>query len=139
MSIEGGCHCGRIRYRIDRTTLDDVATCHCEACRRVTGGTHVTWATVPMAAFSWIRGTPRAHASSDHARRFFCPDCGTHLALHTVRCPDSIDITVGSLDEPDRFPPSRHIWVRSRLPWVALTDGLPAEEGETYPDGGTAQ
>jgi hypothetical protein len=31
-----------------------------------------------------------------------------------------------SMDNPDAIVPADHIWVRSKLKWMKLTDGLPA-------------
>lgn len=130
----GACHCGKTRYRVEVASLDDVAICHCTACRRSTGGTHVTWATVPRAAFQWTAAAPRGYASSDHAERFSCDTCGAQLAFASTREPRSIDITVATLDNTGAAPPTRHIWAASRLSWVRVDDGLPSEDGETIRD-----
>lgn len=129
--FEGYCQCGRTRYEVRLDRLDDVAVCHCTACRRSTGGTHVTWATVPRSAFAWTAEKPAEYRSSEFAVRLFCRHCGAQLAFMTDREPDSLDLTVSTLAHPERVAPDRHIWVRSRLPWVHLDDGLPREEGET--------
>ncbi len=131
MTITGGCFCGAVRYAVDAAALTDTAICHCEACRKTTGGTHVTWTTVDRAAFTWTAGDPRALRSSDHGVRFFCSCCGTQLALETSREPETIDIAVTSLDDPGLAPPDRHIWAESMLPWIRPDDGLPAMDRET--------
>jgi hypothetical protein len=33
---------------------------------------------------------------------------------------------VGTLDDPDRFPPDVHIFTESKQPWVVLPAGVPA-------------
>jgi len=129
--MEGKCHCGRVAYRIERERLDDVAVCHCEDCRRSTGGTHVTWATVPLETFCWLNEAPREYHSSTHGTRFFCPTCGAQIALFTTRAPHSMDVTVGTLERPAEAPPNRHIWLKAKLPWVNVEDGLAREDGET--------
>jgi hypothetical protein len=43
--------------------------------------------------------------------------------------PDEIDITTGSLDDPEQVRPDAHTYVASGLTWVRMADGLPA-----YPD-----
>ena len=35
-------------------------------------------------------------------------------------------VRVGTLDEPDRWPPDVHIFTQSRQPWVVLPAGVPA-------------
>lgn len=126
---DGGCHCGALRYRF-AAPLQDIAHCHCSICRRSTGGIVTTWITVPATAFQWLRGTPQAYASSASCTRYFCPTCGAHLALATTLSPATLDVTVATLDEPERAVPDRHIWVQSRLPWLDLDDHLPEEQQE---------
>ena len=38
-------------------------------------------------------------------------------------------VDVGTLDNPDAFPPDVHLWTSSKQPWVMLSDKVPA-----YPD-----
>ncbi|KIU50268.1 MULTISPECIES: GFA family protein [Pseudomonas] len=127
---EGGCHCGAVRYRV-AGALEDVAHCHCSVCRRVTGGLLVTWATVRCEDFQWLLGTPQRYDSSASCVRYFCSRCGAHMALTTDLSPESIDITITTLDAPEQVQPRRHIWTDSRLPWVHLDEQLPGEPGET--------
>lgn len=131
--MNGHCHCGRVRYRVMVDRFDDVGICHCEACRRSTGGTHVTWATVPDATFTWTGEPPAEYRSSEHGRRFFCPHCGAQLSFQSRLFPGEVDITVTTLDQPEAVPPDHHTWVRSRLPWVHMGDGLPQEDHEHRP------
>jgi hypothetical protein len=34
-------------------------------------------------------------------------------------------VRVGTLDDPDRFPPDIHIYTMSKQPWVVLPEGVP--------------
>ncbi len=129
MSIEGGCHCGAVRCRVELPTLDDGADCHCTDCRALSGAAFTTWASVPLAAFAWTRGTPRAYPSNPGCRRWSCPVCGAQLAIYTDLAPQTLDIAVGTLDRPELYPLTRNVWVRSRLPW-AQGDGLAGEDEE---------
>lgn len=131
MEITGGCFCSRHRYRIRTTKTPDVATCHCSQCRRSTGGTTVTWATVPLTSFQWEAASPNSLRSNEHTLRYFCGDCGTQLALFTDLAPETLDVTVTSMDHPERLAPSRHIWTANKLPWLVLNDGLPQEPKES--------
>lgn len=126
----GGCHCGRLRYQFSGL-LRDIAHCHCSICRRVSGGLVTTWITLPARAFKWLEGVPARYDSSASCARYFCADCGAHLALVTHLSPDSIDVTIATLDHPERAPADRHIWTDSRLPWLRLDEQLPEEPEET--------
>ena len=37
-------------------------------------------------------------------------------------------VRIGTLDNPAALSPDVHIYVRSKLPWVALPEGVPAFE-----------
>lgn len=128
----GGCHCGRLRYTFE-APLQDIAHCHCSICRRTSGGIVTTWLTVPAQSFRWRSGEPAVYASSPSCTRYFCGHCGCHLTLLTTLSPDSLDITVASLDQPELAPAERHIWVKSRLPWLQLDPHLPQEDEEFIP------
>jgi len=125
----GGCHCGALRYQF-RGPLRDIAHCHCSTCRRTSGGIVTTWITVPLAAFQWTAGTPAEYASSATGTRYFCPNCGAQLTLFTTLSAQTLDITIATLDHPEQAPAERHIWVKSRLPWLSLDPQLPAEDEE---------
>ncbi|RSC28212.1 GFA family protein [Pseudomonas putida] len=127
---EGGCHCGALRYRLEGD-LTDVAHCHCSICRRVSGGLVVTWLTLPRKGFQWMAGEPKRYVAPASCTRFFCGDCGAHVALETTHSPLSIDVTVGTLDRPEQVRASRHIWTGSRLPWLHLDEELPGEVEES--------
>jgi hypothetical protein len=126
---QGGCQCGALRYQFE-APLRDIAHCHCTICRRTTGGIVTTWISVPLASFRWLAGTAREYASSPSCTRSFCATCGAHLTLFTTLSPDSLDITIATLDQPELAPADRHIWVQSRLPWLHLDPQLPEEDQE---------
>jgi len=123
-AIDGGCLCGELRYRAARTT-EVPAFCHCRTCRKASGAPVVAWITVAREEFAFTRGQPRSYRSSDHVVRTFCPSCGTSLTYANDKYPLALDVTTASLDEPERFPPSDHVWFSHAIPWLQLGDDLP--------------
>ncbi|MCY1410442.1 Glutathione-dependent formaldehyde-activating enzyme [compost metagenome] len=126
----GGCHCGAVRYRLEGA-LHDIAHCHCSICRRVSGGTVTTWITVQRQCFQWLSALPAQYASSANCVRYFCGNCGAQVALVTQLSPETVDVTIATLDHPELAIPERHIWTDNRLPWLHLDEHLPGEPGET--------
>ncbi|HET7272365.1 MAG TPA: GFA family protein [Rubrobacter sp.] len=124
---EGGCFCGRVRYRVAREPLGS-AICHCVSCRRTSGAQSVAWLTFPFDGFSFLSADPREYRSSPGVSRTFCESCGTSLTYRQDEDPDSIDVTTASLDLPDEFPPTRHIWLEDKVDWESVNDGLPRFE-----------
>ena len=123
MAHEGGCYCGALRYRADGEPLR-IFHCHCTICRRVQGAPVVTWINFPTASWSWTQGTPAELKSTAEATRYFCRDCGTHLAF-IIDDADELDVTVGSLRDPAAAEPGYHIFADTRLPWLRLSDDMP--------------
>jgi hypothetical protein len=122
--LRGGCFCGDVRYEADGTPFDET-NCHCSICRRTTGAPFVAWFSVGRTAFRFVSGTPVRFNSTDKGVRSFCPRCGTQLTFEHRDTPDEIDVTTGSLDDPESVPPRDHTRTSSRLSWVSLADDLP--------------
>lgn len=127
--LAGGCLCGAVRYEIDGAG-ESASNCHCGMCRKASGAAFVTWLGVAQDKFRYTLGAPASYRSSDIARRAFCAACGSPLQFDYHGTHDHTHITVGSLDEPERVTPERHIWVQSRIPWADYGDGLPEFSGE---------
>ena len=125
--ITGGCLCGAIRYEATGKPYDSTH-CHCEDCRRSSGAPFVTWASFRRNEFRFTAGTPREIKWATRLR-YFCPDCGTPLMFATDPPSDELGITISTFDHPEKVTPADHTWVRDRLPWVQLSDGLP-----TFPE-----
>ncbi|HSS63211.1 MAG TPA: GFA family protein [Gammaproteobacteria bacterium] len=133
LGIHGGCQCGALRYRI-AGPVEAVTHCHCTMCRRTSGAVVVTWLTVAVPSFTFTRGTPARYRSSAHAERAFCPVCGCQITFVSSRFPEAVDVTVGSLDDPDRTPADHQIWTENRISWLHLDEDLPAFPQETPPE-----
>jgi hypothetical protein len=121
--FEGGCLCGALRYRAVGPALD-ASICHCATCRRAAGAQSVAWATFAADDFVWTTGSPAVHASSPGVARTHCSACGTSLTFQSA--PDSIDVTLASLDDPEALPPTKEIWLLHRLAWEPIDPRLAA-------------
>jgi hypothetical protein len=128
--ITGGCQCGACHYEAVGEPLD-IRACHCRKCQKATGAPF--YARVRMAGGDvTLSGPVGWYPSSDIVLRGFCPLCGT--SLFSKRADGStISLLMGSLDEPDRFAPTEHIWVSGKQAWLTLADDLPC-----YPEGAPA-
>ena len=120
---EGGCQCGKIRYRISGAP-SKTTNCHCIQCRMAAGAPYVTWTEFPAEAVTFTNERPQFYRSSDAAERGFCPACGTALTFCYLDG-DTIDIATATLDDPGIFPPEDHLWMESKIDWVEINDGLP--------------
>ena len=121
---EGGCLCGRVRYRVSgppRAT----SLCHCDSCRRATGGPSLAWVIFDEDKVEILAGTLAIYASSPGVERGFCADCGSSLSYTRASRPGLFDVTTASLDDPEAFPPDKEIWLEEKLSWEAANPLLP--------------
>ena len=122
----GGCFCGAVRYEITGAVLSQ-NVCHCAGCRRSSGAGAVPWITVGSSGFKVIQGTlaeirsekfPKDTCDGCGGVRAFCPKCGTPIIFKGDGRTNAVDVTVGSLDDPQNFKPTEDVFAGQRLPWV---------------------
>lgn len=130
---EGGCLCGRIRYRVTGEPRW-VAHCHCRSCQLATGAAFATYAGFVRQDFDVRKGVPTVANSSPGVSRCFCPHCGTALTYESERWPGEVHIFVATLDDPEALRPQVHVNVAEKLAWISLDDGLPQKAGFTDGD-----
>lgn len=123
--VTGGCLCGAVRYEVAATNRDGYY-CHCRMCQLAFGNTRAAFFNVPQAAVRWTAGSPTWYASSKIARRGFCNRCGTPFSFAFLDS-KNMDLSIGSLDDPDAFRPESHFAIESRLPHWHVEDGLPGK------------
>jgi hypothetical protein len=121
--LSGGCQCGAVRYAL-YAEPGSADLCHCRMCQRAVGNLFMAVAGVPQDQFAWTRGAPALFRSSSVAERGFCSACGTPLTFRYL-AKDEINVTLGSLDEPAKAPPTRQYGIESRMPWWRELVDLP--------------
>jgi len=114
----GGCLCGAIRYEISGEP-EQALVCHCPDCRKAAGSHAVSWLIVDKTQFILVKGQPTAYGSSPGVVRTFCGKCGTTLTWAGDAHPARIDVTLGSLDDPNKFIPARAVYRRHKLKWAS--------------------
>jgi len=128
--LEGGCHCGAVRYEMPAQAIHQ-ALCHCQDCRRHSGAPMVAWGLVPEDQLT-VEGETTTYDSSEHGRRLFCPKCGTGLFYtNAANFPGQIDVQIATLDDPDALPPTAQIQVADRIGWVERLNEM--TQFERYP------
>jgi len=124
LTYDGGCACGAIRYQSADPPVE-AGYCHCRICQRSSSAPVLVFASFPVASFQYRRGEPNIFASSDHGHREFCNQCGTQIAYRDAQAAITVDVNVGSLDDPSAVAPEMHIWCDSRISWFDTHDSLP--------------
>jgi hypothetical protein len=81
-----------------------------------------------------ISGEPARYRSSAEVSRTFCSRCGTTLTYRHDGDPDLVDVTASSLDDPEEFAPTHHVWLEDGISWDRANDGLLRFERGGAPD-----
>jgi hypothetical protein len=126
--LEGGCACGAVRYRLTSEPLF-VHCCHCLNCQRQTGSAFVINVLIEADRVQLLAGEPQPVAvprSGGKKQKIWrCPACQTAVfSQYTSR--QIWFVRAGTLDDPAAITPDVHIYTRSKLPWVALPESVPA-------------
>lgn len=129
-SYEGRCGCDEVRYRVRSPPLI-VHACHCRYCQRETGSAFVINALVETSRVEVVTGTPERvltpSASGKGQTIVRCPRCRVALWSHYPQTGELLAfIRVGTLLEPDRWPPDIHIYTSTKQPWLVLPEGAKA-------------
>lgn len=136
MGEKGGCHCGAVRYEIaDGATPVYHAMCHCSDCRKSSGAPAVSWSLFPKETVA-ISGKAKSYASSEHATRSFCDQCGTSLFYENdLVFPGQIDVQSATLDNPNVFPLGVQVQTAERVEYMTHLDKVPGIERYPAPPG----
>ena len=95
----GGCHCGRVRFRVT-ADLARVTDCNCSMCTKK-GILHLI---VPQDAFELLSGDDDLATytfNTGVAQHRFCRHCGIHSFYVPRSDPDKIDVNARCLDGVD--------------------------------------
>ena len=129
-TLEGGCFCGRVRYRLTSAPMF-VHCCHCLDCQRQTGSAFVLNALIEADRLQTLSGEPEpVEVATDSGRPHDvcrCPKCRVAVWSDYGRRGVRL-VRLGTLDDPAALKPDVHIYVRSKLPWVRLPEDVPAFE-----------
>jgi hypothetical protein len=129
MGLTGGCMCGTVRYKLASDPFD-CGWCHCRTCQLSSGAPAMAFASVKDG--DWVltsgEGTMRTIRSSSFGHRTFCGECGTPLHVRVDHQPETVDFSIGTLDDPNAVAPEFHIFWGSKVGWFNPEDDLPKHD-----------
>lgn len=129
-TCDGHCTCRSVRFRITNEPLF-VHCCHCRWCQRETGTAFALNAMIEADRVLLLQGNPVIVVTPSNSGKgqkiARCPVCHVALWSNYAGAGDAVRfVRVGTLEDPDRFPPDIHIFTTSKQPWVVIPPGVPA-------------
>ena len=128
----GSCFCGAITAEFADEPFW-IGYDHDDDCRKAIGSPLTVWVGYRPNQFLWTRGLPKAFSKAKGVTRTFCSDCGTSIGYVDEGLSDEFYVTIGFLDNPERFQPEAHAYWSLKLPWVDFGDQLPRIEKTSRP------
>ena len=128
--MKGYCSCRETVYEMRARPLF-VHACHCRWCQRETGSAFVMNALIEADNVVTVAGEPELVDTPTESGKgqliCRCPTCKVALwSVYSGAGPRFRFVRVGTLENPDDYPPDIHIFTESKQPWVILPDGVPA-------------
>jgi hypothetical protein len=122
MKIDGGCHCGYLRYEAEADP-EKAGICHCTDCQKLSGSAFRTLVPVSSDTFRMVGGEPMIYIktgdSGNKRQQTFCPKCGSPIFSAPLDDgPKTMMIRVGTIRQRDQFVPKVQYWSRSKQSWV---------------------
>lgn len=114
---EGGCRCGKVRFRVSAAPLITVA-CHCRGCQRMTASAFSLSIAVPAEGFELTQGeTERGglHAAHHHHH---CGWCKSWLFTQMEGMDWFVNVRATALDDAGWYVPFIDTCTDEKLPWV---------------------
>ena len=103
-TIQGGCHCGAVRFEAEVETSPQLLDCNCSICVR-TGFLHLI---APHREFTLVKGEgdlTRYRFGSGQAEHLFCRHCGVKSFYQPRSHPDCWSINFHCLDAEHGLEP----------------------------------
>ena len=119
----GRCYCGATTFTTTQTP-QTVAYCHCDDCRRATGGPVGVFAAFDEKAVTFSPDEGCKVAINPGVTRTFCATCGSSLTGRYAYLPGQVYISMGVVDQANEYAPRIHTHESERLAWLHIDDDL---------------
>lgn len=116
---QGSCLCGAVKVSA-KTNSDRVDACHCNMCRKWTGGPLFA---VECGEDVTFEGSENISVfnSSEWAERGFCSKCGTHL-FYRIKEANHYVLPAGLLNDEESFTLEKQIFIDEKPSFYSLAN-----------------
>ncbi|WP_104204026.1 GFA family protein [Billgrantia saliphila] len=147
MLLEGSCHCGAVRFRVESPHPYPYQRCYCSICRKTAGGGGYAINLGGRYETLSVEGVEQIaiyHAliegEESPGERHFCSRCGSALWVYDPHWPELVHPFASAIDTPLPVPPERvHLLLDSKANWVEPQVGPHDQCFEHYPQESLAE
>ena len=144
MLLEGSCHCGAVRFRVESPEPYPFMYCYCSICRKTAGGGGYAINLGGLSGTFEVEGEGNVSVyqarideeqNPSSSRRHFCSHCGSALWIYDPNWPELIHPFASAVDTPLPKPPENvRIMLNYAAPWCEIPSGLDEKHFPEYPD-----
>ena len=154
MLLEGSCHCGAVRFRVESETPYPYQACYCSICRKTAGGGGYTINLGADANTLEVEGGENLSVYNaklydeggpdevpvSETERNFCRFCGSFLWLYDPRWPDLVHPFASAVDTPLPKPPEHvRVMLNYAAPWCEIPTGESEKHFPRFPEESLAE
>jgi hypothetical protein len=129
-TLHGSCLCGGVKFEVQQEP-ETLRYCHCENCKKLSGGTATVNFRVPSASIHIAEGEDllQTFQPAEGTAKTFCLACGSNLFGGGWPNSETCSVRATAIDDTFAARPSAHLFVRSLAAWETLPeDGLERHE-----------
>ena len=136
MKITGGCHCKNVAYEA-YVNEEVVVICHCTDCQRLSASSYRISVVSAEQNFKLLNNEPKIYIKTTDSGtpriQAFCSECGSSIYATSVNDVGhrNFNIRLGTVDEIEKFSPTKQIWSRSAQPWAFNLENIPRVETQS--------
>lgn len=128
---EGGCRCGRLRFRMSAPPLLTMA-CHCTGCQKMTASAFSLSVAVPTEGFAVIEGDPVIGGLHGNPHHNFCGHCMSWVFTRMPGIDFFVNVRTTMLDDPSGLEPFIETFTSEKPSWASTPavhsfEGFPPE------------
>jgi len=142
MLLEGSCHCGAVRFRVESPEPYPFMYCYCSICRKTAGGGGYAINLGALSGTLEVEGEEnvsvyqaRIDGKLSPAQRHFCSICGSALWIYDPNWPELVHPFASAIDTPLPKPPEKvRIMLDYAAPWCEIPPGPNEKHFPEFPD-----
>ncbi|GDY25761.1 aldehyde-activating protein [Agarivorans sp. Toyoura001] len=128
--LRGTCLCEAVRFEAE-DNFEQFHLCHCDQCKKISGGAHVSNLFLTPSRFTWLSGKQQINQYDVPGRNIsnaFCKHCGSPVP-YLSSSKRWVIVPAGSLDSSPSLAPQDHIFVKEKATWYKNIRGIKQYSG----------